>query len=184
VKGKAIPLQALTGPEGSRRLRLPDLKTTGARRWQGCHPYAPAAFTSRKYSWYSFLLEAESTPGPKGLCQWKIKMTPSGIDLPVCSAVPQPLRHRVPHSKRRRAKLESLFLDDQYVTPLIVVSLIVHNTLKPSGYRMYHRMFVIYFLCICSPARAMASSSTRFLGHTQRRATVGRASVDEWYHRM
>jgi hypothetical protein len=28
-KGKAIPLQALTGPEGSRRLRLPDLKTIG-----------------------------------------------------------------------------------------------------------------------------------------------------------
>jgi hypothetical protein len=26
-KGNAIPLQALTGPEGSRRLRLPDLKT-------------------------------------------------------------------------------------------------------------------------------------------------------------
>jgi hypothetical protein len=25
-KGKAIPLQALTGPEGSRRLRLPDFK--------------------------------------------------------------------------------------------------------------------------------------------------------------
>ena len=28
-KGKAIPLQALTGPEGSRRLRLPDFKTIG-----------------------------------------------------------------------------------------------------------------------------------------------------------
>jgi hypothetical protein len=26
---KAIPLQAWTGPEGSRRLRLPDLKTIG-----------------------------------------------------------------------------------------------------------------------------------------------------------
>ena len=26
--GKAIPLQAWTGPEGSRRLRLPDFKTT------------------------------------------------------------------------------------------------------------------------------------------------------------
>jgi hypothetical protein len=26
-KGKAIPLQALTGPEGSRWLRLPDFKT-------------------------------------------------------------------------------------------------------------------------------------------------------------
>jgi hypothetical protein len=29
VKGKAIPLQALTGPEGSRRMRLPDVKTIG-----------------------------------------------------------------------------------------------------------------------------------------------------------
>ena len=26
-KGKAIPLQAWTGPEGSRRVRLPDFKT-------------------------------------------------------------------------------------------------------------------------------------------------------------
>jgi len=29
VKGKAIALQAWTGPEGSRRLRLPDFKTIG-----------------------------------------------------------------------------------------------------------------------------------------------------------
>jgi hypothetical protein len=28
-KGKAIPLQSLTGPEGSSRLRLPDFKTIG-----------------------------------------------------------------------------------------------------------------------------------------------------------
>ena len=28
-KGKAIPLRAWTGPEGSRRLRLPDFKTIG-----------------------------------------------------------------------------------------------------------------------------------------------------------
>jgi len=28
-KGKAIPLQAWSGPEGSRRLRLPDFKTIG-----------------------------------------------------------------------------------------------------------------------------------------------------------
>jgi hypothetical protein len=27
--GKAIPLQAWTGPEGSRRLRFPDFKTIG-----------------------------------------------------------------------------------------------------------------------------------------------------------
>jgi len=28
-KGKAIPLQAWTGPESSRRLRVPDFKTIG-----------------------------------------------------------------------------------------------------------------------------------------------------------
>jgi len=28
-KGKTIPLQAWTGPEGSRRLRLPDFETVG-----------------------------------------------------------------------------------------------------------------------------------------------------------
>ena len=31
-KVKAIPLQAWTGPEGSRRLRLPDFKTIGTCR--------------------------------------------------------------------------------------------------------------------------------------------------------
>jgi hypothetical protein len=29
IKGKTIPLQAWTGPENSRRLRLPDFKTAG-----------------------------------------------------------------------------------------------------------------------------------------------------------
>ena len=32
-KGKAIPLQAWTGLEGSRRLRLPEFKTVGTGRW-------------------------------------------------------------------------------------------------------------------------------------------------------
>jgi len=32
-KGKAIPLQAWTDPEGSRRFRLPDFKTIGTWRW-------------------------------------------------------------------------------------------------------------------------------------------------------
>ena len=29
VKGKAVPLQAWTGPESTRRLRFPDFKTIG-----------------------------------------------------------------------------------------------------------------------------------------------------------
>jgi hypothetical protein len=31
---------------------------------EGCQPYTSAASTPRKYSWYSFPLEAESTPEP------------------------------------------------------------------------------------------------------------------------
>jgi len=33
VKGKAISLQAWTGPGGSKRLRLPHFKTIGTWRW-------------------------------------------------------------------------------------------------------------------------------------------------------
>jgi hypothetical protein len=40
-------------------------------------------------------------------------------------------------------------------------------------------IIIIYFLWLCSPARAMASSFTRFLDHTQRRATVRRTPLDE-----
>jgi hypothetical protein len=59
-KCKAIPFQAWTGPEDSTMLRLTDFKTIGTWRWKGCRSYATAAFTPRKYSWYTFLLEAES----------------------------------------------------------------------------------------------------------------------------
>jgi len=61
--GIAIPIQAWTGPECSRRLRFPDFVMIDTLRSQ-CQPYPSAGFTPRKYSWYSFLLEAESTSGP------------------------------------------------------------------------------------------------------------------------
>jgi len=60
-KGKSVPLQAWSGPEGSRKLMFPDFITTALEGWQS---YAPAAFIPRKSPWYSFLLEAESTPEP------------------------------------------------------------------------------------------------------------------------
>jgi len=52
-------------PEGSRKLRFPDFMTKAQDGGKFVSFYAPAAFTPRKYSWYSFLLEAESTPSTK-----------------------------------------------------------------------------------------------------------------------
>jgi hypothetical protein len=62
-KGKAIPLQALTGTEGSRRLRLPDFKKNRHMKVARLSALHTGRLYPRKYSWYSFLLEAESTPG-------------------------------------------------------------------------------------------------------------------------
>ena len=63
-KGKAVPLQARSGPEGSRKLRFPDFVTTAEDRGKVVSLTHRPPLHPRKYSWYSFLLEAESTPGP------------------------------------------------------------------------------------------------------------------------
>jgi len=44
-KDKGVPLQAWSGPEGSRKLMIPDFVTTAQ---DGCRPYAPAAFTPQE----------------------------------------------------------------------------------------------------------------------------------------
>ena len=45
IISKTNPFQAWTGPEGSRRLRLPDLKTISTWTWYSCQPYVATAFT-------------------------------------------------------------------------------------------------------------------------------------------
>jgi len=61
---KATPLQAWTGPEGSRRLRLPISRQSAHEGGKVVSLMHWLPLPLRKYSWYSFLLEAESTPGP------------------------------------------------------------------------------------------------------------------------
>jgi len=61
-KGKAVPLQAWSGPEDSKKLRFPDFVTT-AQNAGRVSALRTGRLYLRKYSWYSFLLEAESTPG-------------------------------------------------------------------------------------------------------------------------
>ena len=82
----------LEWPRGFQEVKVSRFHNNGTRWWKCCQPYAPAAFTPRKCSWYSFLLEAESTPGPQCYRKDFMPMTNSNdtswdrtSDLPICS---------------------------------------------------------------------------------------------------
>ena len=86
------PLQSWSGPEGYRKLRFPDYVTTAQDSGKVVILTHRPLFTPRKYSWYSFLLEAESIPGP--WCDRKEFMSMRNSnnticdrtsDLPICS---------------------------------------------------------------------------------------------------
>jgi len=62
-KVKAVPLQAWSSPEGSRKLKLPDFMTTAQDGGKVVSLRHRPPLPPRKYFWYSFLLEAESTSG-------------------------------------------------------------------------------------------------------------------------
>ena len=64
-KGKAFLLQAWSGPEGSRKLRFPDFMTTALDGGKVVSLTHRLPLPPRKYTWYSLLLEDESTPGPQ-----------------------------------------------------------------------------------------------------------------------
>ena len=64
VKGKAVPLQAWSSPEGSTKLMFPDFTTTAQDGGKVVSLTHRPPFLPRKYTWYSFPLEAEAIPGP------------------------------------------------------------------------------------------------------------------------
>jgi len=103
VHGKANPAQALTGPEDSRTTRLSDSKTIGTWRWQGCQPQATNAFNPQKIP--LVLISVRAWVRPKGLCQWKIPMTPPGIEHATFRL--KQLRHRVPPSDASTIKMST-----------------------------------------------------------------------------
>ena len=63
-KGKAVPLQAWSDPEGSRKLSFPDFMTTAHDGGKVVSLTHRPPLPPRNTPGGSFLLEAESTPGP------------------------------------------------------------------------------------------------------------------------
>jgi len=57
VKGKAVPLQAWCGPEGSRKLRFPDFVTMAQDGGKVVSLMHRPPLPPTKYPWYSFLLD-------------------------------------------------------------------------------------------------------------------------------
>jgi hypothetical protein len=65
VKGKAVSATGYGGPQGCETLRLPhylNSRLTDGSKVDSLTRRLP--FTPQEDSWYLFLLEAESTPGP------------------------------------------------------------------------------------------------------------------------
>jgi hypothetical protein len=92
------------GPIELWNIEGPTFSRQSAHRWRwGCQPYAPAALYPQEDSWYSFLLQAESTPARaivrlEGLGQLK-KSTSSGLEPATFRLVAEclsQLRYRMP----------------------------------------------------------------------------------------
>jgi hypothetical protein len=95
-KGKAVPLQAWSGPEGSRKLRFPDFMTTaqdGGKVVSLTHgrlyPQEIHLVLISARGW----VDSRAIVRTVGLCHWKIPMTPSGIEPATCRIVAYCLNH-------------------------------------------------------------------------------------------
>jgi len=65
IKGKAIPFTGLDRPWGFQEAEAPRFQDNRYTKVVSLSdPRTGRIYPTRKYSWYSFLLEAESTPGP------------------------------------------------------------------------------------------------------------------------
>ena len=60
---KAIPIRTGETPEGSSRLRLSDFRQSAHESGKVGSPTHRPPLPAKKYSWYSLLLQTESTPG-------------------------------------------------------------------------------------------------------------------------
>ena len=97
VKGKAVPLQAWSGPEGSRKLRFPDYIVTaqdGGKVVSLTHrpPLPPGNAPGTHFCQRLIRPQGHSAIG-RILYQWNIAMTSAGIEPVTFRFVAQHLNH-------------------------------------------------------------------------------------------
>ena len=63
-KGSSFPLQSWTGPDGFQEVEAATYRQSGHEGTKVVSSTHRPTLPPTKYSWYSFLLEIESTPGP------------------------------------------------------------------------------------------------------------------------
>ena len=96
-KGKSVPLQSWSGPEGSRELRFPDYMTAAQ---DGGKVVSPTHRPPLPQEILLVLISVRGWVNPQGhsvigriLCQLKIPLTPSGIEPATFRFVAQHLNH-------------------------------------------------------------------------------------------
>jgi len=97
MKGKAVPLQAWIGPEGSRKLRFPYFMTTAQDDGKVVSLTHRPPWPPGNAPGTDFCLRLSRPQGHNAigriLCQWEIPMTPAGIEPGTFRFVAQHLNH-------------------------------------------------------------------------------------------